>query len=206
MTQASTPSKDAETCQSCHRESTAELTVCMDQRDMCELRENRICALDTLPFSPSCHGTLYLLLLYFPYCVHCLIFQVSVMSFFFKVLMISNYQVHLLMDFFLLPASQCSVYSVDAWIPLGADAQTSSKDRSHWKDIGYMNCWDRQKEISFHVQMPRAQFWLLAVLGSHANPHPHPWERALWLICDVCHECCNKYAGVLLTLYSSYIT
>lgn len=201
MTQASPPSKDAATCQSCHRESTAELTVCMDQRDTCEPRENKICALDTLPLSPSCHGTLYLLLLYFPYYVNCLIVQVSVMSFFFKALMIWNYQVHLLMDFFLLSASQSSVYSVDAQIPLGADAQTSSKDRSHWiyELLG-------QKEISFHVQMPRAQFWLLAVLGSHASPQPQHWERALWLTCDVCHEWCNKYPGVLLTLYSSYIT
>lgn len=53
-----------------HKESTTEVTVGVDQMDTCEQRENRICALDTLPFSPPCRGTLFLLLLGLPYQVN----------------------------------------------------------------------------------------------------------------------------------------
>ena len=28
----------------------------------------------------------------------------------------------------------------------------------HWKAICYVNCWEREKETSFHVQTPRDQF------------------------------------------------
>ena len=89
----------------------------MDQKDTCELRKNRICAQDTFSFSPSCHGTLYLLLFCIPYYVNSLIFQDSIKFFFFEALMIWNYQVHLLTGF-LLSASQHSVYSVNEWMSL----------------------------------------------------------------------------------------
>ena len=89
----SSPSKDAETCQLWHRERIAELTVCMDQKDtMWTKKKQDLCPRHIL-LQPSCHGTLYLLLFCFPYYVNGPIFQDSIMFFFFKALMIWDYQV-----------------------------------------------------------------------------------------------------------------
>lgn len=111
LSQASLPSNDAGTCQACHRESAAELTLCMDHKDTCELRENRKSAPDTLPFSSSCCEylvpTVPLLQTPFPCYLNDRLFisQVSIMSCFFTALIIWNYQVYSLMNF-LLSASQ----------------------------------------------------------------------------------------------------
>ena len=90
---------------------------CMDQKGTRELRKNRICAQDTLSFSPSCHGTLYLLLFCFPYYVNSLVFQDSI-KFFFEALMIWNLSSPSAYRLFLMSASQHSVHSVDEQMSL----------------------------------------------------------------------------------------
>lgn len=68
-----------------------------------------------------------------------------------------------------------------------------------------MKCWDRHRDLISGADSKNSVL-LNNVLESHPNQYPNHWERTLSLICDVCHVCGNKYASVLLMLYSSYIT
>lgn len=97
----------------------AKLSLCTGHKDQWTMKKQEMCPRHNL-FCPSDCGT------FVPPvpCLSCpslvfewqlLIFQVSIMSCFFTAFMVWNYQVHLLMHFFSLFASQCSVYIVDEW-------------------------------------------------------------------------------------------
>lgn len=110
--------QSTQTCQPCLRENTAELTLCMDTS---ELRENRERALDTLLFSPSCHGDRVPAALlcqkllfkqptpYFSGLNHVFLHN----TYDLKLTKFIHSQIYFLFFIFLLSASQCSIYIVD---------------------------------------------------------------------------------------------
>lgn len=53
-----TPSNSSETCPSRHRESARSSHSAWTKGCVCELEENRECAINTLPSSPACPGDL----------------------------------------------------------------------------------------------------------------------------------------------------